>query len=136
MYNPWVRLLIAVYKYIPQLITNYNLKSVCGLSIFMVLTEFLVGFAVVGQMLIDVVNYNDMSLLVGNFSKFFDGFCNFTGNTIFIIQFVLWHGKDDEQNQFIMCRKIFAKVLPRKVEGNCMIALKENDKSYQTMSNY
>ena len=136
MYNPWVRLLIAVYKYIPQFITNYNLKSVSGLSIFMVLTEFLVGFAVVGQMLIDVVNYNDMSLLVGNFSKFFDGFCNFTGNTIFIIQFVLWHGKDGEQNQLIMCREMFAKIVPRTVEGNGMKAWKENDSSYQKKPNY
>ena len=29
-----------------------------------------------------------------------------------------------------MCRKMFAKIVPRKVEGNGIVALKENDKSY------
>ena len=136
MYIPWARLLIAAFKYIPQFITNYTLKSISGLSIFMVLIEFLVGFAVVGQMSIDAINYNDISLLVGNFSKFFDGFCTFTGNTVFIIQFILWHGKDGKQNQFIMFRKLFGQIITRKMEGNEMLALKENDCSYQTISKY
>ena len=136
MYVPWVRLFIAVFKYVPQIITNYSLKSISGLSIFMVLIEFLVGFAVVGQMTIDVINYNDVSLLVGNFSKFFDGFCTFSGNLAFIIQFILWHGKDSSQNQFLMFRKMFAQIGTDKADGYEKMSLKENDKSNQKLPSY
>ena len=136
MYVPWVRLFIAVFKYVPQIITNYSLKSISGLSIFMVLIEFLVGFAVVGQMTIDVINYNDESLLVGNFSKFFDGFCTFSGNLAFIIQFILWHGKDSSQNQFLMFRKMFAQIGTDKSDGYEKMSLKENDKSNQKLPSY
>ena len=136
MYTPWVRLFIAVFKYVPQIITNYTLKSISGISIFMVLIEFLVGFAVVGQMTIDVINYNDVSLLLGNFSKFFDGFCTFSGNTAFIIQFILWHGKENEQNQFSMFRKIFARIGKHEDDEDEKIALKENDSSKQNSQTY
>ena len=136
IYTPWVRLFIAVFKYVPQIITNYTLKSTNGLSIFMVLIEFLVGFAVVGQMTIDAINYNDVSLLLGNFSKFFDGFCTFSGNTLFIIQFILWHGKDNEQNQLLMFRKMFAQIGKHEVEEDEKIALKENDCSKQKSHTY
>ena len=129
MYTPWTRLLIAVFKYIPQIVTNYTLKSINGLSIFMVFNEFVVGFSVVGQMTIDAVNYTDLSLILRNFSKFFDGFCDFSGNTAFIIQFVLWHGNDKEQNQFLTFKKIFAQIRTEKGDFQEKTALKDNDSS-------
>ena len=61
-------------------------------------------------MTIDGINYSDSSLLVGNFSKFFDGFCTFSGNAAFMIQFMLWHGKDNRENQLEMFRKIFTQI--------------------------
>ena len=49
MYTPWVRLFIAVFKYVPQIITNYTLKSISGISIFMVLIEFLLDLPSLGK---------------------------------------------------------------------------------------
>ena len=87
-------------------------------------------------MTIDVINYNDVSLLLGNFSKFFDGFCTFSGNTAFIIQFIIWHGKENEPNQFLMFRKIFARIGKHEVDEDEKIALKENDSSKQKSQTY
>ena len=117
MYVPWVRILIAIFKYVPQIITNYSLKSISGLSIFMVLLEFIVGFAIVGQMTIDVINFNDISLLLGNFSKFFDGFCTFIGNAVFILQFILWHRGHSPKKQLLVFRKMFSQFGIDKNDG-------------------
>ena len=139
MYVPWTRLFIAVFKYVPQIIRNYTFKSVSGLSIFMVLIEFLVGFAVVGQVTIDAINYSDASLLFGNFSKFFDGFCTFSGNLVFMIQFILWHGKDNGENQLLMLRKMFTQIGTSKgedLDGNEKKSLKSNNDSNQNLIGY
>jgi cystinosin len=117
MYVPWVRLLIAIFKYVPQIITNYALKSISGLSIFMVVLEFIVGFAIVGQMTIDVINFDDVSLLLGNFSKFFDGFCTFIGNAVFILQFIFWHKGQSSKKQFLVFRRQFSQFGIDKNDG-------------------
>ena len=106
MYIPWLRLIIAVFKYIPQIATNHSLRSTTGLCMFMVIIEFNVGLAIVGQVIIDVINYQEVTLLLGNFSKFFDGFCTFLGNFIFLIQHLYWYNSNYANDKYLSCRAI------------------------------
>ena len=107
MLVPWMRLPIAVIKYIPQIITNYKHEDTSGLCIIMVIAEFLVGFATVVQMIIARYNYNDISLLVGNFSKFFDGLCTLIGNLVFLVQYFYWYKNNRMVDPFFMAWKKF-----------------------------
>ena len=93
MYMPWVMILIALFKYTPQMVANYHNKSTNGISTTMVILELTVGLAVVLQVVIDVINNNAISLIFGNFQKFFDGIATLFGNLIFLLQ-IFWYEKN------------------------------------------
>ena len=109
MFVPWVRLPIAAFKYIPQIITNYEQEDTSGLCVVMVISEFIVGAATVVQIVIIRYNYNDISLVLGNFSKFFDGLCTLIGNMVFLVQYFYWYKKNQLKDPFFILWNKFGK---------------------------
>jgi len=82
----YVKVVITLVKYMPQVITNYRNQSTRGWSILQILLDLGGGILSVSQLLIDSylqgdwsgVTGNPVKLALGNFSMFFD--------IIFIVQ--------------------------------------------------
>lgn len=76
----YVKLVITVVKYIPQVITNYRNQSTHGWAIWMILLDFTGGILSITQLGIDSylqrdwsgITGNSIKLLLGNISMFFD----------------------------------------------------------------
>merc|ERR1712066_244494 len=76
----YVKVVISVVKYCPQVWMNFQRKSTDGWNIHNVLLDFSGGFFSVFQLLLDASMQNDWSavtgdlarLLLGNLSMFFD----------------------------------------------------------------
>lgn len=62
----FVKLLLTVFKYIPQVIANYRRKSTVGWSINQVLLDFIGGIFSLLQLVIDSSRQADWSGLTGN----------------------------------------------------------------------
>lgn len=89
----YVKVVITLVKYMPQVITNYRNQSTRGWSILQILLDLGGGILSVSQLLIDSylqgdwsgVTGNPVKLALGNFSMFFD--------VIFIVQhYFLYRG--------------------------------------------
>merc|ERR1712150_21045 len=123
MYIPYVRLPIALFKFVPQIKLNHE-KNECGLSTYMVVLETIVGLAIVGQMSIDRYNYQDWTLITGNFSKFFDGFCTLLSNLAFILQ-IYQYRKHSLPNSSALSRNILTRSRPTETE--CLINIDDEE---------
>lgn len=92
----FVKLLITIVKYMPQVLTNYRNRSTQGWSIAQILFDFVGGILSIAQLCIDSylqgdwsgVSGNVVKLALGNVSVFFD--------VIFITQhYVLYRGSHE-----------------------------------------
>ncbi|TVY88129.1 Cystinosin-like protein [Lachnellula willkommii] len=76
----YVKLLITLVKYMPQVLTNYRNKSTHGWSIHQIILDFVGGLLSIGQLGIDSylqgdwagITGNPVKLALGNISVFFD----------------------------------------------------------------
>src|SRR6266536_4070019 len=94
----FVKLLITLVKYMPQVITNYRNQSTHGWSIGQILLDFAGGILSIAQLGIDSylqrdwsgITGNPVKLALGNISMFFD--------IIFIIQhYCLYRGNKGKE---------------------------------------
>jgi len=90
----YIKVIITLVKYMPQVLTNYRNKSTIGWSIMQILLDFAGGILSVAQLSIDSylqgdwsgITGNSVKLALGNISVFFD--------IIFIIQhYCLYRGR-------------------------------------------
>jgi cystinosin len=90
----YVKVVITLVKYTPQILTNYRNKSTDGWSIYQILLDFIGGILSILQLGIDSylqgdwsgVTGNPVKLALGNISMFFD--------VIFMIQhYCVYRGK-------------------------------------------
>lgn len=92
----YIKLLITLIKFIPQIYTNYLRQSTFGWSIAQVLLDLLGGVCSIAQLLIDSSLQNDWSGLTGNPVKFGLGNISFVVDAVFMVQhYVLYRGRDD-----------------------------------------
>ncbi|KAH8599963.1 PQ loop repeat-domain-containing protein [Bisporella sp. PMI_857] len=76
----YVKLIITLVKYTPQIITNYQNQSTVGWSIYQILLDFTGGILSIAQLFIDSwlqrdwsgITGNPVKLALGNISIFFD----------------------------------------------------------------
>ncbi|WPG99462.1 Hypothetical protein R9X50_00227600 [Acrodontium crateriforme] len=83
----YVKLIVTVFKYIPQAVANYRRKSTAGWSIDQILLDFSGGVFSLLQLIIDSSIQKDWSGITGNPVKF--GLANIS--MIFDIIFMLQH---------------------------------------------
>ena len=82
----YVKLLVTLVKYTPQVIANWRNKSTTGWSIWQVLLDLIGGVLSVGQLGIDSYLQRDWSGVTGNPIKFALGNVSIVYDTIFIVQ--------------------------------------------------
>lgn len=83
----YIKLLMTVFKYLPQVVANFRRRSTVGWSITQQLLDFIGGVGSLLQLIIDSSLQNDWSGLTGNPLKF--GLANIS--LIFDIIFILQH---------------------------------------------
>ncbi|KAI4156866.1 MAG: hypothetical protein L6R39_000956 [Caloplaca ligustica] len=87
----YIKLLITVVKYIPQVRLNYERKSTVGWSIEQILLDLVGGILSVVQLVIDSLLEGDWSGLTGNPVKFGLGNVSVVFNIIFILQHYVFY---------------------------------------------
>ncbi len=91
----YVKLIITLIKFLPQIYTNHLRQSTAGWSIEQVLLDLVGGILSIAQLLIDSSLQNDWSGLTGNPVKFALGNISFVVDAVFMLQhYVLYRGKD------------------------------------------
>ncbi|KAF4331530.1 lysosomal cystine transporter [Fusarium beomiforme] len=91
----YVKLIVTLIKYTPQLVTNYRNQSTEGWSIIQILLDLTGGVLSVGQQAIDSYQLHDWSGITGNPVKFALGNISMVYDTAFIIQhYFLYHDSE------------------------------------------
>lgn len=103
----YVKLLVTLVKFTPQLIANARNKSTRGWSIWQILFDFVGGVLSVSQQAIDSYLQHDWSGITGNPVKFSLGFVSMVYDVLFMLQhYVLYRhaGRDDDDESRTLLR--------------------------------
>lgn len=96
----YVKLLITLIKYTPQVVANFRNKSTVGWSIWQILLDFAGGVLSIAQLLIDSSMEGDWSGVTGNPVKFALGQVSMIYDLIFFTQhYVLYRDADDKAGE-------------------------------------
>ncbi|KAH6854336.1 hypothetical protein B0I37DRAFT_303020 [Chaetomium sp. MPI-CAGE-AT-0009] len=91
----YVKLIVTLIKYTPQVIVNYRNRSTKGWSILQILLDFSGGILSIGQQSIDSYIQRDWSGITGNPVKFALGNVSMLYDLVFMTQhYVLYRGAD------------------------------------------
>jgi cystinosin len=82
----YVKILVTLIKYIPQVVLNYQRKSTVGWSIWQILLDFGGGVLSTSQLVLDCANLGDFTGITGNIAKFCLGFVSIVFDIIFFFQ--------------------------------------------------
>ena len=95
----YVKLLLTVFKYIPQVIANFRRKSTIGWSIMQQLLDFSGGLLSLLQLIIDSSLQADWSGLTGNPIKFGLANISLLFDIVFITQHFVLYGPVEERGR-------------------------------------
>lgn len=96
----YVKLLITLIKYTPQVVANFRNKSTVGWSIWQILLDFAGGVLSIAQLLIDSFMEGDWSGVTGNPVKFALGQVSMIYDLVFITQhYVLYRDVDGKAGE-------------------------------------
>jgi len=82
----YIKLLVTVIKYMPQVYVNYKLKSTVGWAIGQIVLDFAGGILSISQLFIDASLQADWSGITGNPVKFGLGNISMLFDVIFMVQ--------------------------------------------------
>jgi cystinosin len=82
----YIKLLVTVIKYIPQVYVNYKRKSTVGWAIGQIMLDFAGGILSISQLFIDASLQADWSGITGNPVKFGLGNVSMLFDVIFMVQ--------------------------------------------------
>jgi cystinosin len=95
----YVKLVYTVFKYVPQVISNFRRKSTVGWSITQQLLDFTGGILSLAQLVIDSSLQEDWSGLTGNPLKFGLANISLVFDVVFILQHFVFFGPVEEQSE-------------------------------------
>ncbi|GAB1314047.1 Lysosomal cystine transporter [Madurella fahalii] len=96
----YVKLLVTLIKYTPQVIVNYRNRSTRGWSILQILLDFSGGILSIAQQAVDSYMQHDWSGITGNPVKFALGNVSIIYDLIFMTQhYVLYRGADGKPEE-------------------------------------
>lgn len=101
----YIKIVITLTKYLPQVYLNYSRKSTVGWSIINVLLDFTGGVLSIFQIFIDGANTGQWNVFEGGFNlaKFCLGLTSIVFDIIFMLQHYLWYPEEkQEKNTFIL----------------------------------
>ena len=97
----FVKLLVTIFKYIPQVIANHRRRSTLGWSIGQVLLDLVGGILSLVQLLIDSSLQADWSGLTGNPVKFGLANISLIFDIIFLTQHYVLYGPVSEESMAV-----------------------------------
>jgi len=86
----YIKILITLLKYLPQIVLNFQRKSTHGFSIWQILLDFSGGILSITQLVLDCLDLRDLSGLTGNLAKFLLGAISVVLDTIIMLQHYIW----------------------------------------------
>ncbi|KAJ2906611.1 Cystinosin-like protein [Zalerion maritima] len=93
----YVKLIITLVKYTPQIVTNYRHRSTAGWSIWQILLDLMGGFLSIAQQGVDSYIQRDWSGITGNPVKFALGNVSIAYDVLFLLQhYVLYPDEGDK----------------------------------------
>ncbi|SPQ22017.1 2735aa43-ae24-4285-84fe-881bad20c3dc [Thermothielavioides terrestris] len=96
----YVKLIVSLIKYTPQVIVNYRNRSTRGWSIWQILLDFSGGILSIAQQAVDSYLQRDWSGITGNPVKFALGNVSMLYDLIFMTQhYVLYRGADGKPEE-------------------------------------
>lgn len=96
----YVKLIVTLIKYTPQVIVNYRNRSTRGFSILQILLDFSGGILSIAQQSLDSYIQRDWSGITGNPVKFALGNVSMIYDLIFMTQhYVLYRGADGKPEE-------------------------------------
>lgn len=96
----YVKLVVTVVKFTPQVVANYRNRSTKGWSIVQILLDMAGGVLSVGQLGIDAWLQGDWAGITGNPVKFMLGNVSMFYDAIFMWQhYVLYNNGEDEEEE-------------------------------------
>ena len=96
----YIKILVSLIKYIPQVILNIKRKSTVGWSIWNILLDLTGGLLSILQLVLDCANLGDWTGITGNSAKFGLGFVSIFFDLFFMLQhYVLYPDADQQQQQ-------------------------------------
>lgn len=96
----YVKIIVTLIKYTPQILVNYRNKSTEGWSILQILLDVTGGILSVSQLAIDSYLQRDWSGITGNPVKFALGNISMIYDAIFIVQhYILYRGARPKENE-------------------------------------
>lgn len=109
----YVKLVVTLVKYMPQVWTNYKRKSTVGWSIGQILLDVVGGVLSIAQLVIDSSLQGDWSGILGNPVKFGLGNVSIFFDVIFMVQhYILYRvtgkSKDDEDSNDVERRGLLS----------------------------
>lgn len=94
----YIKLIVTVVKYMPQVWMNYKRKSTTGWNIHQILLDFSGGFLSLSQLIIDASFQADWSGITGNPAKFLLSNVSMFFDVIFITQhYVLYRPAGEDK---------------------------------------
>lgn len=96
----YVKILITLVKYVPQVILNYQRKSTVGWSIWNIILDFSGGILSDLQLILDCAALGDWTGITGNLAKLGLGLFSVAFDIVFMIQhYVLYpHGNNNSSS--------------------------------------
>lgn len=95
----FVKVIISLVKYIPQVILNYRRQSTSGWNIWNIVLDFTGGTLSIGQQIGDSADLHDFSGITGNPAKFALGFVSIFFDLIFFFQhYLLYPGGEENED--------------------------------------
>ena len=96
----FVKLLITVVKYTPQILTNFRNRSTKGWSIVTILLDFVGGILSIAQLCVDSYIQRDWSGITGNPVKLALGNVSIIYDIIFMVQhYILYRGAEGKAEE-------------------------------------
>mmetsp|Transcript_3464 Transcript_3464/g.4602 ORF Transcript_3464/g.4602 Transcript_3464/m.4602 type:complete len:548 (+) Transcript_3464:515-2158(+) len=94
----YMKVLITIAKYIPQVIMNMKRKSCVGWNIWNILLDITGGILSLVQLVGDAYDLNDLSSIVGNAAKLGLSGVSIFFDMIFLLQHYVWYPTHDDRD--------------------------------------
>ena len=95
----FVKVIISLVKYIPQVLLDYRRQSTQGWNIWNIVLDFVGGTLSIGQQIGDSADLHDFSGITGNPAKFALGFVSILFDLIFFFQHYLLYPAGEENGE-------------------------------------
>ena len=93
----YVKLLVTLVKYSPQVLVNWRNRSTSGWSIAQILLDFSGGLLSIAQLVIDSLRQGDWSGVTGNPVKLLLGNVSMAYDVVFIVQHYVLYGEKEAE---------------------------------------